>query len=110
MEVKLFEDYFSFDEEEVVEKRKYLVVVIYDVTDNKRRSKLAKYLKSFGFRVQKSAFECILDTKKFKKLTNGIKNYINDDDLLRIYRLTGNAEVQVWGNVQRMEIDEIIVV
>ncbi|MCR4440860.1 MAG: CRISPR-associated endonuclease Cas2 [Peptococcaceae bacterium] len=110
MEVKLFEDYFLFDETEPEEKRKYLVVVIYDVIDNKRRNRLAKYLKSFGFRVQKSAFECILDSKTHKKLIQGISKYVTDDDLLRIYRLAGNADVQVWGNIQKTEVDEVIVV
>jgi CRISPR-associated protein Cas2 len=110
MEVKLLEDYFSFDETEPEAKRKYLVVVIYDVVDNRRRAKLSKYLKSFGYRVQKSAFECILDLKTYKKLTKGIKKYINSEDLLRIYRMAGNTDVQVWGNVNNTYIEDIIIV
>jgi CRISPR-associated protein Cas2 len=110
MDVKLIEDYFSFDETEPEKKRKYLVVVIYDITDNKRRNELSKYLKSFGFRVQKSAFECILDINNYKKLTQEIDKYVTGGDLLRIYRLAGNTDVQVWGNIQKTEIDEIIIV
>jgi len=109
-EGNFYEDYFLYDEEEPEEKRKYLVVVIYDVPDNKRRNRLAKYLKSFGFRVQKSAFECILDKKKYKKLVQGIGRYISGDDLLRVYRLAGNADVQVWGSMPKTEVEDVIVV
>ncbi len=110
MEVRLLDDYFKFDETEQEEKRKYLVVVIYDVIDNKRRNRLAKYLKRFGFRVQRSAFECVLDSKNYKKLTGGIAKYITAEDLLRVYKLAGNADVQVWGSVQKTEVDEVVIV
>ena len=34
---------------------KKLVLIIYDIIDNKRRSKMVKLLESYGVRVQKSA-------------------------------------------------------
>lgn len=36
-------------------------LIIYDIMDNKRRSQLVKYLQGYGFRVQKSCFEVILN-------------------------------------------------
>ncbi|PIP40204.1 CRISPR-associated endonuclease Cas2 [Candidatus Desantisbacteria bacterium CG23_combo_of_CG06-09_8_20_14_all_40_23] len=41
-------------------------VVVYDITSNAKRTKVDKVLKGFGFRVQKSVFECRL-TKKDKE-------------------------------------------
>lgn len=95
--------------EGIEEKRKYLVVVIYDIVDDKRRLKMAKFLKGFGFRVQRSCFECILDMNLYKKLVDQIENYISDEDLLRIYRLTGNMEVKAWGDLKILEDDEFLI-
>jgi CRISPR-associated protein Cas2 len=59
---------FTFDDFVSEERRKYLIVVIYDIIDNKRRARFAKYLLGFGERVQKSAFECILTSAKYEVL------------------------------------------
>lgn len=40
--------------------------VVYDIASDAERSRVDKTLKSFGFRVQKSVFECRL-TKKGKE-------------------------------------------
>ena len=42
----------------------FTVVVIYDIIDNKRREFLKKLLNSFGNRIQRSAFECLLTREK----------------------------------------------
>ena len=36
------------------------VVIAYDISDNRRRTRLHKTLKHFGFAVQESVFECHL--------------------------------------------------
>lgn len=43
-------------------------------------------------------------------MTGGIAKYITADDLLRVYKLAGNADVQVWGSVEKTEVDEVIIV
>ncbi len=98
-------------EERIIEKtRKYLVVVIYDITDDKRRSKIAKFLNGYGLRVQRSCFECILDFALYQKLISEIEKYISEEDLLRVYRLTGNMEVKTWGILGKLEDDDFIVI
>ena len=54
--------------EEIDIELKYRVLIIYDITDDKHRLKLSKYLSSFGSRVQKSAFEAKLNKKQYIKL------------------------------------------
>ena len=111
MDDKFCETYFDFDNTQTEEKRKYIVVIIYDIVDNKRRYKLSKYLKMYGFRVQRSSFEGILEAKNYKKLIKDIDKYIDEkEDLVRIYRLAGNAEVLTWGNIGETKIDEVIIV
>lgn len=101
---------FMVDEFISEERRKYLIVVIYDISDNKRRVAFAKYLKGYGVRVQKSAFECILPNAKYEKLIKGIPHFIEKDDLIRVYKLTSNADIRVWGTVDLLEEEEVIII
>lgn len=101
---------FVVDEFISEERRKYLIVVIYDISDNKRRAAFAKYLKGFGVRVQKSAFECILPNAKYEKLIRGIPLLIEKEDLIRVYKLTSNADIRVWGTVDLIEEEEVIII
>lgn len=102
---------FVFDEFIAEERRKYLVVVIYDIVDNKRRAAFAKYLKGYGVRVQKSAFECILPANKYEKLVKGIPRLIDPaEDQIRVYKLTSNADVRAWGTMDLIEEEEVIII
>ena len=100
---------FVSDEYIAEERRKYLIVIIYDIVDNKRRRDFAKYLKGFGVRVQRSAFECILADYKYKKLVSGIPHFIAKEDHVRVYKLTSNADIKAWGTVDLLEEEEVII-
>jgi len=89
---------------------KYLVVVVYDIVNDKRRNKLSKYLQSYGIRVQKSCFECILDQKLYNKLIKHLPKFISAEDLLRVYRLTGAMEVITWGTVGKLEEEDTLII
>ncbi len=109
-EARFINRIFTFDEFIAEERRKYLIVVIYDIVDNKKRTAFAKYLKGFGVRVQKSAFECILPDSKYKKLIAGIPHFITKDDHVRVYKLTSNADIRAWGTVELLEEEEVIII
>ena len=53
------------------------IIVCYDIASDKRRNKVAKKLKDFGERVQRSVFECILEDEKIKQLIKGL-NYASN--------------------------------
>ena len=97
-------------EQYVALNRKYLVVVIYDISNDKRRSKLGKFLSGFGIRVQNSAFECYIDEKTYKKLSEKIKYYIRKEDLIKIYKIDVNARVISQGLDPEKEIAEVIII
>ncbi|NLL52654.1 MAG: CRISPR-associated endonuclease Cas2 [Peptococcaceae bacterium] len=101
---------FIVDEFICEERRKYLVVVIYDIADDKRRVAFAKYLQGFGVRVQRSAFECILPSSKYEKLIKGIPKLISSEDQVRVYKLTSNADIKAWGSVDLIEENEVIII
>jgi CRISPR-associated protein Cas2 len=60
----------------------------YDITDDKRRAKVAKYMESIGERVQGSVFEVYLTPEELEKLVKKAGKMIKtSQDSLRIYQL-----------------------
>jgi CRISPR-associated protein Cas2 len=69
-----------------------LVLVVYDVPDNKRRTKLAKFLEGYGRRVQYSVFECFLSLAEMKALHDKVRRRIKEDeDNVRFYWIPKDA-------------------
>lgn len=79
-------------------RTKFLAVVIYDIGDNKKRSKMSKLLCRYGYRVQRSAFECSITNRQLGDLCKEVDKLVEQQDLVRIYKLTDNATLKVWGN------------
>jgi CRISPR-associated protein Cas2 len=75
-----------------------LIIVCYDIPDNKRREKLRKSLLMFGNPVQFSVFECDLTKRQIEQMTRTIRGIMSkDEDNIRYYQLCGscveNAEI-----------------
>lgn len=67
-----------------------LLLVCYDIPDNRRRNRVARLLESHGERVQRSVFECDLDTRRQARLRDRLMAMIDpDEDKLRFYNLCG---------------------
>ena len=63
------------------------VLIAYDISDPKRLNKIAKIMKGYGVRVQKSIFEAFVDKNALKKMKREIELVINfDQDTVRYYR------------------------
>lgn len=63
-------------------------VVSYDIVDDKRRRHVAKYLESYGVRVQYSVFETELSEDQLKAMIKGLKSKIKkSEDTIRIYAI-----------------------
>lgn len=87
------------------------LLVTYDVSTESRegRSRLrrvAKICQSYGQRVQKSVFECVVNSAEIELLLHELLSTIKrEEDSLRIYRLKEPREqyVQIYG--KRPEFD-----
>jgi len=63
-----------------------LIVVSYDISDDRRRNHLAAALKDFGARVQYSVFECRLEGPQIERLRTRLLALIDiKEDSLRLY-------------------------
>lgn len=66
---------------------------------------------SYGFRVQKSAFEALIDDSLFTKLQKVIPMLIEkEEDSVRIYRMTGYGEVDLFGVNQKIEAEDVMII
>lgn len=89
---------------------KFIVLIIYDIVDNKRRNKMVKCLEAYGVRVQKSAFEALLEQRQINKLVSESSKLIDPiHDSLRIYVLNNVLDVYTWGTGERREVDCVVV-
>ena len=87
----------EYEENEFIveDERRYIVLVIYDITENKRRNRMVKCLERYGVRVQRSAFEAFLTKKKYECLVGEAQHLIDGaTDSLRIYLLASHTMVQ----------------
>lgn len=73
------------------------VIVTYDISDNKKRYKIDKTLKAFGFRVQRSVFEAFLNEFSIAKLKALLKKFADDNDSIKIYALSVNSKISELG-------------
>jgi CRISPR-associated protein Cas2 len=69
-----------------------LVLVVYDIPDDKRRTKLATFLEGYGRRVQYSVFECFMDLAEMQKLHAALQRRVNpEEDNVRLYWITRDS-------------------
>ena len=88
-------------------------LICYDIVNDRRRSKLAKFLLDYGRRVQYSVFECDLPKKVLDAVLKGIVEYVSDDeDSVRFYRLCAEcvALVQAFGLQRVVQTPAAVVV
>lgn len=69
-----------------------LVVVVYDIPDDRRREKLSDFLEGYGRRVQKSVFELFIGLNEmgdlYRKLQRRVKQ---EEDDVRLYWIPRDA-------------------
>jgi CRISPR-associated protein Cas2 len=80
--------------------------ISYDISDDRRRLRVAKVLQDFGQRVQRSVFEANLEAAELERLRGRVEKHLNQaEDSLRIYPLCAaclpRVEVLGWGVVSQ---------
>jgi CRISPR-associated protein Cas2 len=71
-------------------------VIVYDIPDDKRRTKIAKALEALGERAQYSVFEVYLTPPEMDALEKKLKKMMKEnEDAVRIYLLCGTCRERV---------------
>jgi len=72
-----------------------MTLVVYDIADNRRRNRLAKFLEGHGRRVQESVFECFLTLEEMRRLHQQVQRRVHpEEDNVRFYWLSAGALAQ----------------
>jgi len=85
------------------------VIVCYDISSNKLRNKISGILKKYWFRVQKSVFECDIESEtKYKKLLKEIERCLevcSKDDTKQDLDSTETVRFYVLRDRQKVNIE-----
>ena len=89
------------------------VIISYDITSSKRRTKVMKFLMDYGTRVQKSVFECFINEEQFFYIKKTIKTLINHrKDRVRYWEICNSCaskvEILGWGEIKEDDTFSII--
>ena len=88
-----------------------MVVVSYDISNDKLRTKFAKYLSRFGHRLQYSVFEIDNSEKIVNNIVNDLKNKyeksFSQEDSVIIFKLSSCCEVLMFGYAKNEDNDFI---
>jgi CRISPR-associated protein Cas2 len=69
-----------------------LVLVVYDISNDRRRDRLATFLEGYGRRVQESVFECFLSLQEMAALHLKVKEKVKPaEDNVRFYWIPVDA-------------------
>lgn len=84
-------------------------IVAYDIENDRNRNKIAKILKDYGQRVQKSVFECNMNESMINRMLKRVEKFVNlETDNFRVYKLLDaqKASVIVLGKGKVIEDDK----
>ena len=74
---------------------KQFILIVYDISDDKRRTKLHNRLLDYGTPVQYSVFECLLNEKEKMRMLKSINRVIRPKkDRVRFYYLCATCLVR----------------
>lgn len=82
---------------------RYYVLILFDISNQKKYRKLLKTIQRYGLRMQKSVFEAYLRKSQIKELTSSIESlmasdaWFDSDDVVRIYTIAGNCTAIAFG-------------
>lgn len=87
--------------------------ICYDISEDRRRTKISKILKDYGERVQYSVFEANLEPDQLERLMNRAAKVLNaEEDSLRLYPLCAacRAKVEILGLGSVMQDPDFIII
>lgn len=89
---------------------KVCALIIYDIVDNHKRQKFAKFLQGYGYRVQKSAFEIRVSEHTFYKFLEKLPCFAAGEDSIKLYKMNGNGRVYSFGTEKNLDFEDIVII
>lgn len=81
------------------------IAIIYDISNDRFRTKFAQELMCYGMRVQFSVFEAEVSKKELTKIEDLAFKYSEENDTVSIYEI---LDIQRFGKVEYIENYDLI--
>lgn len=90
-----------------------MIIVSYDISNNKLRTRFSKYLSKFGFRLQYSVFQ-IQNSERvlnniIARLDKYFGKYFEESDSVIIFNLSANCKKITYGYANNLESDFLLI-
>lgn len=95
-------------------ENRYYVLVLFDISEQKKYRLLLKILNRYGSRIQKSVFEAQLKASQIRELSESLERlmsserFCNPNDNIRVYKVSGNCTATVLGDYKSNLMEENI--
>lgn len=90
-----------------------MLLISYDISDNKLRTKFSKYLSKYGYRLQYSVFEIKNSPKYLENIQTRIKEYFakqfEQTDSIMIFEMSNTCKITKYGYAKNDDEDLIII-
>ncbi len=90
-----------------------MIIVSYDIADDKLRTKFSKYLSKFGHRIQYSVFEIDNSPRIVDNIVNDLRSRyeksFSQSDSVVIFKLSSSCEVLRFGYAKNEEKNFFII-
>jgi CRISPR-associated protein Cas2 len=93
--------------------KKQFLLVAYDISNDRRRTRLHDVLESYGTPVQYSVFECLLDREELARMKRAVARVIRPTiDQVRYYYLCQSclARTEVTAGKEVLQEPEVLIV
>lgn len=90
-----------------------MILLSYDISDTKKRTKFSKYIQKFGRRLQYSVYEIDNSEKILHNIVTDIQNrfepLFDQSDSVYIFRMSAGCKIQKFGYAKNEDASLIIV-
>lgn len=90
-----------------------MILVSYDISDDKLRTRFSKYLSKYGFRLQYSIFQIKNSKRILDIVSSDIKNkfekQFGQTDSIMVFRLSEQCKISRYGYAKNDDEDLIII-
>lgn len=90
-----------------------MILISYDISDDKLRTKFSKFIKKFGHRVQYSVYEIRNSERILENIEIQIKNkfekMFDQNDSILIFRMSKQCKITRYGYAKNDDKDVLIV-
>ncbi len=90
-----------------------MVIISYDISDDKLRNRFSKYLEKFGHRIQFSVFEIDNSERMLKsilaEISNDFEKKFTQSDSIIILKLSRQCKVIRYGYAKNEESDIMVI-